>query len=61
MWLLVVATLFAVGLTVPALVLGVLMVGACSAVTVANLCLPSEMFAWWDRRQERRGRTAVTA
>jgi hypothetical protein len=60
-WLAVVAVLFAVGLTVPALVLGVLMVGACSAVTVANLCIPSEMFAWWDRRRERRDRTTVTA
>jgi hypothetical protein len=60
-WLAVVAVLFAVGLTVPALVLGVLMVGACTAVTVANLCIPSEMFAWWDRRRERRDRPAVTA
>jgi hypothetical protein len=59
-WLAVVAILFAVGLTVPALVLGVLMVGACTAVTVANLCIPSEMFAWWDRRRERRDRAAVT-
>jgi hypothetical protein len=60
-WLAVVAILFAVGLTVPALVLGVLMVGACTAVTVANLCIPSEMFAWWDRRRERRDRAAVAA
>jgi hypothetical protein len=60
-WLLVVAVTFAVGLTVPALVLGVLLVGACTAVTVANLCIPSEMFAWWDRRRERRDRAAVTA
>ena len=60
-WLATVATLFAVGLTVPALVLGVLLVGACTAITVANLCIPSEMFAWWDRRRERRNRAAVTA
>ena len=60
-WLLVVAVMLAVGLTVPALVLGVLLVGACTAVTLANLCIPSEMLAWWDRRRERRDRAAVTA
>lgn len=50
-WLGVVGTLLAAGATTVALVLGGLLVGACAAVTAANLCLPSEMFAWLERRR----------
>jgi hypothetical protein len=49
-WLLAVGTLFAVGVTTPALVLGILLIAACATVTAANLCLPSEALAWWERR-----------
>jgi hypothetical protein len=49
-WLLLVGTLLATGATTAALVLGGLLVAACSTVTALNLCLPSEALAWWDRR-----------
>jgi hypothetical protein len=49
-WLLAVGALFAAGVTTVALVLGGLLVAACSTVTAANLCLPSETLAWWERR-----------
>jgi hypothetical protein len=52
-WLLAVAGLFAVGLSTPALVLGGLLVAACTTVTVTNLCLPSVALAWWERRHAR--------
>jgi hypothetical protein len=50
-WLAIVATLFAAGATTVALVLGGLLVAACATVTATNLCLPSEFFAWLDRRR----------
>jgi hypothetical protein len=51
-WLAVVGTLLAVGATTAALVLGGLLVAACATVTATNLCLPSEIFAWLERRRE---------
>jgi hypothetical protein len=50
-WLAVVGTLFAAGAGTIALVLGGLLVAACGTVTATNLCLPSELFAWLDRRR----------
>jgi hypothetical protein len=50
-WLLVVGALFAMGATTAALVLGALLVAACATVTATNLCLPSETFAWLERRR----------
>jgi hypothetical protein len=49
-WLLGVGILFAVGAATAALVLGGLLVAACTTVTATNLCLPSEALAWWERR-----------
>jgi hypothetical protein len=49
-WLAVVGVLFAAGMATAALVLGGLLVAACAVVTTMNLCLPSEMMAWWERR-----------
>ena len=56
-WILATATLFATALTTAGLVLGGMMVVACSSAAVLNLCLPSEVFAWLGRRQRR---TALT-
>lgn len=50
-WLLLVGVLFAAGATTAGLVLGGLLVAACATVTATNLCLPSEMFAWLERRR----------
>ena len=50
-WLAIVGTLLAAGATTVALALGGLLVAACATVTAANLCLPSEMFAWLERRR----------
>lgn len=50
-WLALVGTLFATGASTVAIVLGGLLVAACGVVTATNLCLPSEMFAWLDRRR----------
>lgn len=58
-WLVSVGTLFAVGATTAALVLGGLLVAACATVTATNLCLPSEMFAWWERRRARKAAIAA--
>ena len=49
-WLLAVGILFAAGAATGALILGGLLVAACTTVTATNLCLPSEMLAWWERR-----------
>jgi hypothetical protein len=49
-WLAAVGILFAAGAATAGLVLGGLLVAACATVTAANLCLPSEMLAWWERR-----------
>lgn len=46
-----VTALFALGATAAALVVGAMLVAACTLVTAANLCLPSEAFAWWERRK----------
>jgi hypothetical protein len=53
-WLLVVGTLLAAGATTAGLILGGMLVAACALVTATNLCLPSETFAWLDRRRARR-------
>jgi hypothetical protein len=53
-WLAVVGTLLAVRAATAALVLGGLLVAACATVTATNLCLPSETFAWWERRGARK-------
>jgi Domain of unknown function (DUF4395) len=58
-WLVLVATLLVAGATTVALVLGGLLVAACTTVTAVNLCLPSEMFAWLERR--RASTKAITA
>jgi len=49
-WLAIVGTLLSAGAAPVALVLGGLLVAACAVVTTTNLCLPSELFAWWERR-----------
>lgn len=49
-WLASVGVLFSAGATTAGFLLGGLLVAACGAVTVANLCIPSELFAWWERR-----------
>jgi membrane-associated phospholipid phosphatase len=41
----------AAGAATVALVLGGLLVAACATVTATNLCLPSEFFAWLERRR----------
>ena len=48
-WLLLVAVLLAAGASTAALVLGAALVAACSAVTFANLCIPSEAMALLSR------------
>ncbi len=52
-WLLLVGVLLSVGASAAATALGGLLGGACAVVTAANLCLPSEAMAWWDRRGTR--------
>ena len=53
-WLVAVGALLAAGLTTAALVLGGVLVAACTMVTATNLCLPSEALAWWERRTTRK-------
>jgi hypothetical protein len=53
-WLVAVGGLLSAGATTAALLLGGLLVAACGAVTVANLCISSELFAWWERRATRK-------
>jgi hypothetical protein len=50
-WLALAGTLFAAGATTVALALGGLLVAACGLVTATNLCPPSELFAWLERRR----------
>jgi len=57
-WLLVVGTLLAGGATTAGLVLGGLLVAACTTVTATNFCIPSELLAWLERR--RASNTAIT-
>jgi hypothetical protein len=54
LWLLAVGALLAAGATTAGLVLGGLLVAACATVTTTNFCIPSELFAWWERRAGRR-------
>lgn len=49
-WLMVVGALLAGGAPTAGLVLGGLLVAACALVTTTNLCLPSVMLAWRERR-----------
>jgi hypothetical protein len=56
-WLALVGTLFAAGATTAGLVLGGMLVAACGVVTATNLCLPSEAFAWLERRHAPSGTT----
>jgi hypothetical protein len=58
-WLALVGVLFAAGAGTAALILGGLLVAACAVVTATNLCLPSEMFAWLERRRAS-GRTPIS-
>jgi hypothetical protein len=58
-WLLAVGGLLSAGATTAGLLLGGLLVAACSAVTAANLCIPSEALAWWERHSSRRGSVAM--
>jgi hypothetical protein len=58
-WLLLLGGLLAAGATTIALALGGLLLAACTTVTATNLCLPSEMFAWWDRHSSRRKATST--
>src|SRR3954452_7139427 len=54
-WLAGVAVLFAAGASTAALVMGGLLVAACTTVTLTNLCLPSEVFSTWERLRHREG------
>jgi hypothetical protein len=56
-WLLAVGTLLATGAATAGLILGGLLVAACATVTTTNLCLPSETFAWWERRTRKQAIT----
>jgi hypothetical protein len=58
-WLVAVGGLLSAGATTAGLVLGGLLVAACSAVTAANLCIPSEVLAWWERRSSHRSTIAM--
>lgn len=59
-WLALVGTLFAAGASTAALVLGGMLVAACGLVTATNLCLPSETFAWLERRRAVGGPESIT-
>jgi hypothetical protein len=59
-WLMVVGALFAAGAAAAALVLGGMLVAACALVTATNLCLPSETFAWLERRRGAGGTRSIT-
>src|SRR3954451_16047190 len=52
-WLGLVAVLFAAGADTAALVMGVLLVAACTTVTATNLCLPSELLSRFERLRHR--------
>jgi hypothetical protein len=57
-WLLVVAGLFAAGWSIAGLVLGAMLLAACGAVTVFNLCIPSLALSLLQRRRARETMTA---
>jgi hypothetical protein len=50
-WMVALAGLFAIGAQTAAVVAGVLLLAACAAVTVANLCLPSVALSLVERRR----------
>lgn len=50
-WMLVLAGLFAIGAQAAAVIAGALLLAACAAVTVANLCLPSLALSLVERRR----------
>jgi hypothetical protein len=52
-WLLVLTALFAAGLSTAALALGAMLLAACAAVTVFNLCIPSLALSLLERRRPR--------
>jgi Domain of unknown function (DUF4395) len=52
-WLTILASLFAVGWSTAGVVLGVLLLAACAAITVFNLCLPSLALSLLERRHSR--------
>ncbi len=50
-WVLTIGVLLAVDQVAAALVLGVMLLGACGLLTVTNFCLPSTLLSvWWRRR-----------
>jgi hypothetical protein len=53
-FLLAMSGLFLAGLTVARLVLGGLLLVACTSATVLNFCVPSEALAWLDGRTGRK-------
>ncbi len=59
-WLVVDGALLAAGATAAGLILGGLLVAACATLTVTNLCLPSEMFAWLERRRNTSDEVLIT-
>jgi hypothetical protein len=56
--LLVLAGLVAADMTTPALVLGVMLIAACTSATVLNFCVPSEALALLERRRRAQTRLA---
>jgi hypothetical protein len=48
-----VAGLLIAGATTAAVVLGLLLIGACATVTLTNLCIPSVALSLWERRRAR--------
>jgi hypothetical protein len=58
-WLAAVGGLLSAGAITAALLLGGLLVAACAAVTAANLCIPSAVLAWWERRTARKTASAI--
>jgi Domain of unknown function (DUF4395) len=59
-WLSAVGLLLAVGQTTAALILGVMLLGACGLLTATNLCLPSTLLSLWDRRRSGIAPTGAT-
>jgi hypothetical protein len=56
--LLALAGLVAAGLTSPALVLGAMLIAACTSATVFNFCVPSEALALLEQRRRAQTRLA---
>ena len=49
-WLMVVVVLMAAGMTTAALVLGVMLLGACALVSTVNFCVPSFLLSEYEKR-----------